>query len=109
MTRTATADRIGLPSQIDWSSTDEEWYTARLVGDAPPDLKRWHGDADEPLDEQRAEILFSDIAPTLDDDVLLIHDTNSGAVFELWPDQPCGAGCRCAVAVVWRPDIQAPA
>lgn len=109
MTRNATADRVGLPSQIDWSTDEERWYTARLIGDEPPALKRWSGDLHEPVEDQRVEILFEDTAPTLDDDVRLIHDTNSGAVFELWMDQPCGGGCRCACAIVWRPDVQAPA
>lgn len=108
LTRNATLDHVSLPSQIDWSSVDEEWYTARVLGDYPATLKRWHGDADEELDDQRAEILFELKAGTLDRDVPLIYDTHSGAVFEFWTDQPCGGGCRCAVTIVWRPEVTAP-
>lgn len=112
LTRTATADRVPVP-MIDgvvsplWFDEDL-WYTARVLGDYPPDLKRWHGDSDEDTEDQRADILIDRVARSLDSDVTLVHDTNSGAVFELWMDQPCGGGCRCAATVVWRPDVPVP-
>jgi hypothetical protein len=95
-------------ASLRWFDDDESWYTARLIGDEPPGIRRWSGDSDEAIEDQRVEVLFTQSART-SSDVNLIHDTISGAVFELWMDQPCGGGCRCAVAIVWRPDVPVPA
>lgn len=106
MTRTATADLIGLPANLTWRDEDERWYTPRILGSVPPSLKRWHGDAGLPPSRQRADVRFTKVANTLDGDIKLILDVNSGEVFELWRDQPCGGGCRCSATIVWRPDVR---
>jgi len=113
LTRTATADRVALP-MIDGEASplwfDEDlWYTPRVLGDYPPNLKRWSGDSDEDTEDQRADVLIDRVARTLVGEVRLVHDANSDAVFELWMNQPCGAGCNCSATIVWRPDVPVPA